>query len=130
MRRSRRWLPFLMLAVIVTVSSTAQTGANTVTSTKADNDSRTIGVNDLKPTECAALVLTTLLTGSGTISGGNANELIIGSAGVDTINGGGGDDCILGGGGNDAIQGGGGIDVCVGGPGTDTFSNNCETQIQ
>jgi Ca2+-binding RTX toxin-like protein len=129
MSRRPRWWPFAIIAVVLTVASTAQTSANTVAATKAIDSSRPIGANDLKPPECAGLTLTAIVTGSGTITGTSANELIVGSAGVDNINGGFGNDCILGGGGNDAINGGSGTDVCLGGPGTDTFSN-CETQVQ
>jgi Ca2+-binding RTX toxin-like protein len=113
----------------IAVAPTAQTSANTVAGSKVEDDSRTIGANDLKPTQCAALALTATLAGSGTINGAAASELITGSAVADNIKGGGGDDCILGGGGNDTINGGPGTDVCIGGGGTDTFSG-CETQLQ
>ena len=79
-----------------------------------------ITANDLKPPECAALPLTIVIVGSGTINGGSSNALILGSAGVDTIRGQGGNDCILGGGGNDDIRGGNGTEVLIGGPGAPT----------
>jgi Ca2+-binding RTX toxin-like protein len=129
MTRRLRWWPLVVVVLVLSVASTAQTAANTVASTKAKDDVRTIGANDLKPTECASLALTAKVTGSGTITGTSANELMTGGAGVDNINGGFGNDCILGGAGNDTINGGSGTDVCIGGGGTDTFSN-CETQIQ
>ena len=47
MRRGRRWLPVIIVVLLVTASSTAQTAANTVSGTKVDDDSRTIGANDL-----------------------------------------------------------------------------------
>jgi Ca2+-binding RTX toxin-like protein len=125
-----RWWPLVVIVFVLAVASTAQTSANTVPGTKIVNDTRTIGANDLKPTECASITVTAKLTGSGTITGGAAAELITGSAGVDTISGSGGNDCLLGGAGNDSLNGGAGIDVCVGGPGTDTFNASCETQIQ
>ena len=130
MNRRLRWWPLVVLLLVVTVASTAHTAANTVTDTKAENDTRTIGANDLKPTECAAITLTAKVTGAGTIAGTAAAELITGSAGVDTVTGAGGSDCLLGGAGNDSLNGGAGTDVCIGGAGTDTFNNNCETQIQ
>jgi len=118
-----------MAALAWTIAPTAQTAANTVAPTKAEDDSRTAGANDIKPTECAALTLTTKLSGSGTINGTSAAELITGSAANDNISGAGGNDCIIGGAGVDSINGGAGTDVCIGGGGTDTFTN-CETQIQ
>lgn len=119
----------MLFALAVTITPMAQTAANTVGATKAEDDTRAITPNDLKPSQCAALTLTAKRSGSGTITGTAAAELITGGSGVDNINGAGGTDCILGGAGNDAINGGAGVDVCIGGAGTDTFSN-CETQIQ
>ncbi len=118
-----------LIALIIISSVTAVAATNTVPATRATDQSRSVGVNDLKPSACAALSLTNLITGTGTINGTNGNDLILGSSGVDTIEGRIGNDCILGGGGNDSINGGAGTDVCIGGPGTDTF-NSCETRIQ
>jgi Ca2+-binding RTX toxin-like protein len=130
MRRGRvRWWPLAVMALVLTIGASAQTAANTVSSSKMKLDTRAIGANDLKPTECAALTLTNHVTGSGTINGTTGNDLILGSSGVDTIDGVGGNDCLVGGGGNDSLAGSGGSDVCLGGPGTDTFKK-CETQVQ
>ena len=100
--------------------------ANTVPTTKAFTTAVAITVNDVKPSQCSGITLTTLVTGAGTTNGTNASELILGGPGAQTINGGNGNDCILGGGGNDSIDGGSGTDVCIGGPGTNTF-NRCES---
>ena len=126
--------------------TSALAAANAVPVTKHSDTRRPITPNDLKPTECNGITVTTKIVGSGPFNGTNANDLILGSAGADTINGGAGTDCILGGGGNDNlngqggadvilggdgdddINGGGGADTCYGGPGTDTFAN-CETQF-
>jgi len=125
--------------------TSALAAANTVPVTKLSDTRRPITPNDLKPTECNGITVTTKIIGSGTFSGTNANDLILGSAGADTIDGGAGSDCILGGGGNDTLNGqggadvilggdgddainGGGADTCYGGPGTDTFAS-CETQF-
>ena len=116
----------LALALSINVGSTA---ANTVPTTKAQDDSRTVTADDLKPVDCAGITLTAKLSGSGIITGTNADELITGSAGVDDIRGFNGDDCLIGGAGNDSLTGGPGNDVCIGGAGTDTFAS-CETQIQ
>ena len=119
----------MVLALVLTIGSTAQTQANTVADTKAVDDTRTTGANDLKPTQCASVTLTAVVSGSGTVNGTAANELITGATGADSINGGGGNDCVLGGDGDDDINGGGGTDICIGGGGTDAF-HNCETEIQ
>jgi Ca2+-binding RTX toxin-like protein len=109
----------------------ALTATNVVPATRAgSSDLGAPTANQLKPSACAALSLTTVRVGSGTITGTGAAELILGSSGVDTMRGQGGSDCILGGAGNDSLRGDGGTDVCIGGPGTDTFHATCETQIQ
>ena len=128
-RLARPGLLALALAAAA-VFVVALTAANTIPATNAGRSTRAITPNDLKPAACAALNLTAKLAGSGTINGGAASELILGSAGVDTIRGNGGNDCILGGGGNDSLRGDAGTDVCIGGPGADTFNVSCETQIQ
>jgi hypothetical protein len=88
-----------------------------------------VTAEDIKPAACDGLYLTNIVSGSGTLTGTTANDLIIGSSGADAIDGLGGDDCILGSGGDDQITGNDGIDVCLGGPGTDVFMT-CETEIQ
>jgi Ca2+-binding RTX toxin-like protein len=126
-------LAVFALVVLVLVSIiTAATAANTVALSHLTDQTTAIIANTLKPTECAALTLTTILVcpSTGTCTGTNAAELILGSVNGQTINGRNGNDCILGGAGNDTINGGAGTDVCIGGPGTDTFNKNCETQIQ
>ncbi len=122
-------------AFAVLVAGSALTGSNTVPSTRVGQNGQGIGVNDLKPPACAALTLASVVSGSGTINGTGANELVVGGPGPDTINGGAGTDCILGGGGDDTINGGDGNDICIGGSGTDTFVvfilfPTCETAIQ
>jgi len=102
---------------------------NVVGSTSADDVAIAITPNDLKPPECAALVLTTLVAGSGTFTGHGGNTLILGSSGVDTIKGQGGNDCIIGGGGDDNLQGQAGIDVLIGGPGADTLNGGNGTDV-
>lgn len=102
--------------------------ANSVPTTKANDQSRAIATDDLKPTpDCSGITVTNKVNGS---SGTSGADLMTGSSGVDTMTGVAGNDCILGGGGNDSLNGGTGTDVCIGGPGTDTFNPSCETQIQ
>jgi len=113
-----------LLLICVAVVATA---ANTVPGSNIGSSSAAITANTLKPAACNGITLTNLVIGN---NGTAANDLVLGSAGVDNMNGAGGNDCILGGGGNDTIAGGSGTDVCIGGPGADTFNGNCETQIQ
>ncbi|HEX4745895.1 MAG TPA: hypothetical protein VFU99_03335 [Gaiellaceae bacterium] len=113
------------------VMGVALTATNVVPASLAgSSDVGAATANQLKPSACAALNLTTIRVGSGTITGTSAAELILGSAGVDTMRGQGGNDCIVGGAGNDSLLGDSGTDVCIGGAGTDTFSSSCETRIQ
>jgi len=94
-----------------------------------DQQSIDVTANDLKPSTCASVFLTNIVSGSGQLMGTPGNDLIIGSPNIDTIDGAGGDDCIIAGNGGDLITGGDGLDVCIGGPGTDTFTT-CESTDQ
>jgi len=147
---TRRLLPLSFLVIVALILATiflSMAASNAVPRSGVSQHVRPITANDVKPVECAGLSLTNKLSGSGTFSGTSANNLILGSAGVDTISGLDGNDCILGGGGNDTLNGNGNNDVILGGAGndalnggantdtchgesgTDTFTN-CETQIQ
>jgi Ca2+-binding RTX toxin-like protein len=124
------WLELATLLLASLISAAA--AANSVPATRMGSSTRPITLNDVKPTDCAAITLVNIITcGGGNCNGTGQADLILGSANVDNINARGGNDCILGGGGNDAINGGpGNGDVCIGGPGmADTFAG-CETQIQ
>jgi Ca2+-binding RTX toxin-like protein len=119
-----------MAAVIVVAASmTAVAAANTVPPTRVDNLSVSYQINHLRPSACAGLSLTNLVTGSGTLTGTSGNDLILAGPGADSIDGLGGSDCIVGGAGDDALTGGDDSDICVGGDGSDTFSG-CEGEIQ
>lgn len=122
-------LTFGMIALILFSSVTAIAATNTVPDTRISLDTLPLNLNDLKPSSCAGLFVTNLITGSGTLTGTTGNDLILGSSSIDTIDGLGGDDCIVGGGGDDLLTGGDGNDICLGGPDADTFTT-CETQIQ
>jgi len=113
---------------LVLVSAFAAT--NAVPASRAERDVSAITVDQKKPRpDCNGITVTNLVTGGG--SGGNADDLVLGTAAANTnLRGQNGDDCIHGGGGNDTLRGDGGADVCIGGPGTDTFHATCETQIQ
>ncbi|HRQ45502.1 MAG TPA: calcium-binding protein [Rhodocyclaceae bacterium] len=58
---------------------------------------------------------------AGSISGTQASEMLLGSAGDDVLNGDSGNDTLYGGAGNDVIHGGGGNDTLYGGEGNDTL---------
>jgi len=129
----RRPASFAAATVLVLVSAgavTAVTASGAVPTSRAGASTSSIGGNDLKPTDCAALTLAgAAVRGSGSFSGTSANELLLGSTGGDGIDGGGGNDCLLGGDGVDTLTGNTGTDVCIGGAGLDVFIG-CETQIQ
>jgi len=121
-----------LAAVLVSVTlllasaATAIGAANVTPASKITVSVRPIGANDLKPSQCATLTLTTLVIGA---TGTNAADLQLGSSAADNLDGKNGADCIIGGAGDDTINGGGGADICIGGPGTDTFTN-CTTSYQ
>ena len=118
--------------VVATVAAlgTAFGATNTVPSTRLTQTVQATTANTLKPSTCSAITLTAKVTGSGTIAGTAAAELLVGGAAVDTMTGANGNDCLIGGAGNDSLNGGGGTDVCNGGLGTDSFNASCETQNQ
>jgi Ca2+-binding RTX toxin-like protein len=124
-----RGLAPALAAVAVVISVVAFAAANAVPATNADRFQTAIVPNALKPAACAGITVTTLRIVSGIFNGTNADELILGSEGIDTIDGRAGTDCIVGGAGADVIRGGGQADVCIGGPGIDVFTS-CQTQIQ
>lgn len=136
----------LLLVMILLSVVGAVAASNTVPFTRLDDDSFPITANDLKPSACSSLNLTSVVVvtnGSGT----SGNDLILGSAGGDNLRGDDGDDCIVGGGGddtlqgqrgddiilgqdgNDTLRGNQGTDVCNGGDGTDQGHPSCETEI-
>jgi Ca2+-binding RTX toxin-like protein len=121
---------FALIAVLVVgtlPASLVLAASNAVTAPSLGRSQSSIGANNLKPSSCAALTLTTLVVG---VTGTANNDLVLGSASADVISSAGGNDCVVGGGGNDSINCGAGTDVAIGGPGIDTFNLNCETQIQ
>lgn len=129
MPRPRVVLALSACLLLLASTLVALTAASSVPQTRAGDSSRSIGANDLKPSDCVSLNLTGLASGSGSVSGTDANDLVTGAAEADSLAGGAGDDCLLGGAGDDQVDGGPGSDVCLGGPGTDAFTS-CETEIQ
>ena len=120
---------FGMLALILVSVISAFAAGISVPASNVGQQSVSVTAEDIKPPACESLYLTNIVSGSGTVTGTTANDLIIGSAGADTIDGLGGDDCILGGDGDDQITGGDGNDVCIGSGGTDSFTD-CESESQ
>ena len=130
--RSRRRfasLPIVSVIALAVVSISALTAANVVPGSKAADLSQSVSPAEFAPPECVGMTLDNIVVGSGTFSGTVANNLMLGSSGVDSISGLNGGDCIVGGDGIDTLTGGPGTDVCVGGGGIDVFVT-CETQIQ
>jgi Ca2+-binding RTX toxin-like protein len=117
-----------LMLILVSIISAFAAGVS-VPSSNVGRQSLPVTAEDIKPAACEALYLTNIVSGSGTLTGTAANDLIIGSAGADTIDGLGGDDCIISSSGDDLITGGDGTDVCLGGPGMNTFTT-CETESQ
>src|SRR5829696_3053879 len=103
-------LPIALALILVNIFD-ALAATNLVGSTGADDLRVVINANALKPPECAALNLASVIVGSGTFNGGGSNALMLGSAGADTIRGQGGSDCVIGGAGNDDLRGGAGTEV-------------------
>ena len=117
-------------AVSGLVLVSALTATNSVSASRAERDVTAITVDQKKPLpSCSGITVTAIVTGGA--NGGNADELVLGTAAADgNLRGQSGDDCILGGGGNDTLRGDAGTDVCIGGPGADSFHATCETQVQ
>jgi Ca2+-binding RTX toxin-like protein len=114
-----------LISMVIYLSSSAYSAANTVSGSKLGSSTKSSGVNETKPTECASLALTSIYycSGSSNCTATNASELILGTANGETIRGQNGTDCIVGGAGDDTLRGGSGSDVCIGGPGNDTYIN-------
>lgn len=130
-RRTGRIGVLGLVGVLSASLITALTATNSVPATRVGHNLLSIGANDLKPTACSGISVTTVVFGT---TGTAGSDLVLGGSGAETITGGEGDDCILGGGGNDSLHGELGTDVCIGGPGIDTFDilgpGGCETDIQ
>ena len=107
-----------LFTLILIGAMTAVAAANTVPSTRMSSQEMSIHINELKPADCSAINLTSIVTASGAITGTEGNDLILASSSADVIDGLGGDDCIVG---------GGDTDICTGGLGTDVFVS-CEVQ--
>ncbi len=128
-----KWMAAAAACLLVLMAAglfSAFSASNTVSPSRMGGAVFPINANALKPPECAALNLTTLVIIARGDNPTNGNDLIIGTLGDNNINGGPGQDCVLGGGGNDTLLGGAGRDILLGGPGNDFLDgggNNGDT---
>ncbi|MBN2502981.1 MAG: hypothetical protein JXB38_19535 [Anaerolineales bacterium] len=119
-----RFMRFIVPGSLILILSSAVfalTATNLVASSSASQSNHAPTANEMKPSECDALDLTTIVVdGNGT----NGNDLILGTAGNDNMNGKKGDDCIVGGDGDDRIKGGQDNDILLGGAGDDDLDGD------
>ena len=109
-----------MLMVLIFMSIVSGFAAtNTVPRSALNRDTRAVGLNDLKPPQCANVIVTQLVLDG---AGGNFNGLFLGTPGDDSVNAGPSNDCIVGGDGQDRLAGNQGDDVLLGGPGNDQLN--------
>jgi Ca2+-binding RTX toxin-like protein len=124
----RHLLTFSLWALILLIVSSAAfafAGSIAVPASRLDQQWFNITVSDLAPAECDSIssaITAIIVCNGGNCDGTIANELILGTAGVDTIDGKNGLDCIVGGDGNDQINGGNDDDVLIGGNGNDDLN--------
>ena len=112
-RIAARW-SLVAVLILGAVATTGVLASNSLPATKLGQAAAAVTSNELKPSDCSSVNVTSLVTGLGTITGTGGNDLVLGTSGIDVMNGGAGDDCIIGGAGLDAITGGLGTDVCIG----------------
>lgn len=110
------------ICILLAGTMAAYAASNTVPSTRMDQENVVITANALKPSACASLNLVSIVSGSGTISGTNQNDLVLASAGIDNLDGRGGADCLMAGSGGDTLTAGNGTDILLGGDGDDTLN--------
>jgi hypothetical protein len=121
------WISMTFM-LLVSISS-AIAASITYSPTHADGEVIPITANQLKPSQCSALNLTNIISGSGNIQGSNQADLILGSPSADKINAKKGNDCIVSGNGDDEIRGGMDDDVLVGGSGDDELKGENGTDV-
>jgi Ca2+-binding RTX toxin-like protein len=117
--RRRQGLFWLALAAAVAfgfVTTQAFTASNTVPTTNIGQFTQVITPVQLEPAECISggVTATSIVSGTGTVNGTAANQLILGSNAVDTITDTFNTGCLVGGAGSDSFQGkNGGGDLCI-----------------
>jgi signal peptidase I len=103
-------LPFRAAGLVVVIgitvaAATAFTAGNTVPATLAGSSQQPKSTATLVPASCSSLAITTLKTGSGTITVSTSHTLVLGSSGNDSITDNGDYNCFVGGGGKDNVSG-------------------------
>jgi len=104
--------------VVVTLAATLVTSFTASTNVPVSNAGTSVQlrlVSQLAPAGCGSLNPTRLVTGSGAISNGLANTLVLGSSGADTIIDTGGNSCLVPGAGGGSVTGMA-SDICISGP--------------
>jgi Ca2+-binding RTX toxin-like protein len=103
-------------------TATLNAASRTLTYTApASGTADVITVTASDPFGASASFDVTVALGSGSLAGGDGDDLLSGGDGAETLTGGGGNDVLSGGGGNDTLDGGVGTDTMTGGSGDDTF---------
>ena len=74
-RKHLLWMPAYVLAALAALLVLGLTAANTVASSRADEDNRTATAELFKPTECAGITVSTVIVG---VNGGTTDDLLIG----------------------------------------------------
>jgi Ca2+-binding RTX toxin-like protein len=108
-----------MLSLVATAGlafSTTQafTAANVVPATNIGQIAQAITPANLEPSECrGSITVTSVVAGSGTVTATAANQLVLGSSGVDTLTDAIGPACMVGGAGSDSFSGKNISDLCI-----------------
>jgi hypothetical protein len=97
---------------------TVLVAGNTVPVTRAGQMTSAITLGAIVP-ECASIPTTSIIMGSGRVTGTAGDDWIFGDGGVNDLEGGSGNDCLIGGDGDDELAGGSGNDILFGGNGSD-----------
>jgi Ca2+-binding RTX toxin-like protein len=116
-------------ALVLVSAISAYAAANNVSGSKVVDYRTAITANALKPSECASLSLSNIITGRGDFNGTSGNDLILGSEIADTVDASGGNDCIVGGTGEDVLDGGNGNDMLLGGGDSDDLDGGAGTDV-
>ena len=89
---------FALFILVLASIFTAAAASNTVPSTRLTDQTKPISANDIKPSQCAAFDLTSIVVcGSSPVCNGKtSNELIIGLTTTTKINGHSGQNCCVG----------------------------------
>jgi Ca2+-binding RTX toxin-like protein len=127
--RLTRLCGILLVALAVVTAIQGSAATNIISASAVGSATIPITANQIKPPECAALNLTGIISGNGSVNATNNSTLILGGPGNDRLRGGNGDDCIVGGAGNDDLTGNNGNDVLLGGDGLDSLTGSNDNDV-